>query len=101
MHGIFRDFIGYSCSNITEDWCGLSLLVRIQTPSEEYGSSIWFSFTVMNVTFSNAVCSNHGGTAVLMYGSYTLVHNITAYGLGCGGIVVEGGDLVCSGLEMN
>ena len=49
---------------------------------------------VMNVTFSNAVCSNHGGTAVLMYGSNTLVHNITAYGLGCGGIVVEGGDLV-------
>ena len=49
----------------------------------------------MNVTFSNSAIVGHGGRALRAGGAVqTLIHNITAHGIGCAGLSLEGGDLV-------
>ncbi|XP_065182891.1 uncharacterized protein LOC135813811 [Sycon ciliatum] len=52
------------------------------------------SDSTMNVTFSNSAIVGHGGRALRAGGAVqTLIHNITAHGIGCAGLSLEGGDL--------
>ncbi|XP_065182890.1 uncharacterized protein LOC135813810 [Sycon ciliatum] len=52
------------------------------------------SDSTVNVTFSNTAIVGHGGRALSASGAVqTLIHNITAHGIGCAGLSLEGGDL--------